>query len=305
MKYRLIEFMLSILIPTYNYDVYPLAENLQKRALKAELTFELICMDDGSDSNGNKSNEKINTLPNCTFIKHKTNQGRTATRQALAKKAKYDWLLFLDADVIPTSDAFLTQYMSFFDGIYSAVFGGIAYSQSSYKPENALRYTYGGRREVMDAETRNKNPYKVVCSANFMIQKSVFIKINALNLQHAYGLDYLFGTELQSERISIFHINNEVYHLGIDNNIDYLNKTKRALQTLHALHKNNKIKRSEISLLHAFTNLKSVGLNRLFGYTLNLLNTPIEKYLLKSKTPNLFIFDIYRLGYFCRIKSDS
>lgn len=296
--------MLSILIPTYNYNVYPLAQNLQKRALISGLIFELICMDDGSHSNKNLSNEKINELPNCLFIENKTNQGRTATRQELAKKSQYDWLLFLDADVMPKYDAFLTQYMSFIDGSYSAIFGGIAYNETSYKPENALRYTYGKEREVKDAEKRNKNPYKVVCSANFLIKKSIFIKINALNLQHAYGLDYLFGTELQSKLISIFHINNEVYHLGIDTNRDYLNKTKQALQTLYTLNETNQIKSSEISLLNAYSSLKFVGLHQFFGYILNLLNKPIERYLLKSKSPNLFIFDIYRLGYFCRISSN-
>ncbi len=71
--------MLSILIPTYNYNVYPLAENLQKSALKLGLTFELICMDDGSHANENRLNEKINSLPNCTFIEHNINQGRTAS----------------------------------------------------------------------------------------------------------------------------------------------------------------------------------------------------------------------------------
>ena len=101
--------MLSILIPTYNYNVYPLAENLQKSALKLGLTFELICMDDGSHANENRLNEKINSLPNCTFIEHNINQGRTATRHALAKKSQYDWLLFLDADVLPRNNDFLTQ----------------------------------------------------------------------------------------------------------------------------------------------------------------------------------------------------
>lgn len=297
--------MLSILIPTYNYNVYPLVQNLQERAQISGLTFELICIDDGSHSAQNLTNEKINELPNCTFIENKTNQGRTATRQELAKKAQYDWLLFLDADVMPKYDAFLTQYMSFIDGSYSAVFGGISYNETSYKPENALRYTYGKEREVIDQEKRNKNPYKVVCSANFMIKKSVFIKINTLNLQHSYGLDYLFGTELQSKMVSIFHITNEVYHFGIDTNNDYLKKTKQALQTLYTLNKTNQLKNSEISLLKAYSNLKALRLHHVFGYNLNLLNKPIERYLLKSKSPNLFIFDLYRLGYFCRIQSKS
>ena len=35
--------MLSILIPTYNYNALPLAEILEQQALKAGIIFELIC----------------------------------------------------------------------------------------------------------------------------------------------------------------------------------------------------------------------------------------------------------------------
>lgn len=302
---RVIQFMLSILIPTYNYNVFPLAENLVNRASNSDIAFELICIDDGSNSEINKLNEKINSLNNCKFIEQKTNSGRTASRHTLAKQAEYDWLLFLDADVMPKNDAFLTQYVSLISESYEAIFGGIAYNKKSYNPENVLRYTFGSKREVIDAKKRNDNPYRVTCSANFMIKKDVFLNINANLLQNAYGLDYVFGTELQSQQISILHINNEVYHLGVDNNVEFLNKTKRALQTLYTLNENDQINNSKISLLKAYFKLKSLGIASLFGRMLDKINNPIEKHLKTSKSPSLFVFDLYRLGYFCRIKSDS
>lgn len=297
--------MLSILIPTYNYNVYPLADNLVKRALKSDITFELICIDDGSNSELNKSNKNINSLTNSRFIEHSTNIGRTATRQELAEQAKYNWLLFLDADVMPKNDAFLTQYISLTSEPYKAVFGGIAYNPSSYNLENSLRYTFGNQREVIDAKQRNKNSYRVTCSANFIIQKTLFLKLNEHLQQNVYGLDYVFGAQLQSQKVPILHIDNEVYHLGIDCNLEFLNKTKQALNTLSQLYKNNQVKNSKISLLKAFSKLKLLGLNTFYGYILGLLNKPIENHLLNSKRPNLFIFDLYRLGYFCRIKSHS
>ena len=45
--------MLSILIPTFNYNALPLAKILESQALKLGIVFELICMDDGSFSNKN------------------------------------------------------------------------------------------------------------------------------------------------------------------------------------------------------------------------------------------------------------
>jgi hypothetical protein len=54
--------MLSILIPTYNYNAYPLASQLAKQSINANILFETICIDDGSLSKINIENEKINTL---------------------------------------------------------------------------------------------------------------------------------------------------------------------------------------------------------------------------------------------------
>lgn len=60
--------MLSILIPTYKYNTYPLVQELESQALKAIIPFEMICFDDGSFSVLKKENQKINTLINCCFI---------------------------------------------------------------------------------------------------------------------------------------------------------------------------------------------------------------------------------------------
>ena len=99
--------MLSILIPTYNYNAYPLALELERQALKSGIIFELICIDDGSFSALSIQNQNINTLTSCQFIRAKQNRGRTGLRQYLAELANYDWLLFLDADVMPKSENFI------------------------------------------------------------------------------------------------------------------------------------------------------------------------------------------------------
>ena len=54
-------------------------------------------------------NKKINALDHCSFLENEKNIGRTATRNILAKKAKYDWLLFLDADVIPLNENYIAS----------------------------------------------------------------------------------------------------------------------------------------------------------------------------------------------------
>ncbi|MEO8934166.1 MAG: glycosyltransferase, partial [Xanthomarina sp.] len=139
--------MLSILIPTYHYNAYPLAKELEKQALQADIVFELICVDDGSFSELNTENQKINSLTNCLFIEAKKNIGRTATRKFLAEQAQYNWLLFLDADVLPKNQDFLSKYLSQITPDSEVVLGGFAYKESSYSKNKSLRYNFGKKRE--------------------------------------------------------------------------------------------------------------------------------------------------------------
>ena len=65
--------MLSILIPIYNHNAFPLVEELHKQCLESKITFEILCQDDASQSVLNTFNEEINQLPNCSFISLKKN----------------------------------------------------------------------------------------------------------------------------------------------------------------------------------------------------------------------------------------
>lgn len=292
--------MLSILIPTYNYNALPLVETVETQALKLGIDFELICIDDGSFSPLNKENQKINYLTNCKFIENIKNIGSYATRKLLAQKAQYDWLLFLDADVIPKKDNFLENYLTTMKADADVVFGGFAYYDTRPDENKRLRYTIGKHREEVPATSRNKNPYKVIISANFLIKKQSFIKINQEDIINVYGLDYLFAALLKLNKIEVNHIDNEVYHLGIDDNQSYLEKTNKAVETLSYLYSSKKIQSNTISLLKSYKILRVFGLSRLFGMFMLRFNKKIETNL-TGKSPNLFLFDLYRLGNFCRI----
>ena len=91
--------MLSILIPTYNYNIFPLVTELVNQAKVLKIEFEIITIDDGSNQ-FQIENHKINHLENCSYTVLSNNIGRSSIRNLLAKKAKFKWLLFLDADGI-------------------------------------------------------------------------------------------------------------------------------------------------------------------------------------------------------------
>ncbi len=55
--------MLSILIPTYNYNTFSLVEELTNQAIATGISFEIIVLDDGStDQISLKENSKINIM---------------------------------------------------------------------------------------------------------------------------------------------------------------------------------------------------------------------------------------------------
>jgi len=294
--------MLSILIPTYNFNAYPLALAIEQQALKANITYELICIDDGSFSQHNIENQKINSLTHCKFIEGKQNIGRNANRHLLAIKAQYDWLLFIDSDVLPKHEDYIFKYLDILKQDNDAVFGGFAYYDQEADTNKSLRYTFGKHREEVPAVVRNKKPYKVIISANFLIKKSLFLNINKAEIKNLYGLDYLFGGLLSSQKCKVYHIDNEVYHLGIDTNKNYLDKTKKAVETLYYINKSKKLINHEISLLKAYQKLKFFALNRIFGKLMAGFNIKIEANLIGGK-PSMLLFDIYRLGYFCRLRT--
>ena len=292
--------MLSILIPTYHYNAYPLAIQLEKQALKANIIFELICVDDGSFSHLNIENQKINTLTNCKFIEAKTNIGRTASRQFLAEKAQYNWLLFLDADTIPISSNFIKNLVEYLNSNFQVVFGGISYQDIKPSSDKLLRWYYGSERETRSLDERLKRPYQSLISGAFTIEKNLFLSINSKFLNNAYGLDILFAHELRLLKTSVKHIDNPVYHLGIEESTKYLIKSKSALDTLSIMLKNNIVRKNATNLLNTYNKLSIFGIASVFGKIMLTFNTNIEKNLLGS-SPNLLLFDLYRLGYFCRI----
>ncbi len=104
--------MLSILIPTYNYNVFPLVNEVSEQCLSEKINFEIIVLDDASQ-NFHTENNKINSLDNCSYSILNQNIGRSAIRNLLSTKASFNNLLYLDADVRLVSNQFIKNYINF------------------------------------------------------------------------------------------------------------------------------------------------------------------------------------------------
>ena len=289
--------MLSILIPTYNYEVYELVKVLNKQAQDAKIEFEIIVLDDGSQKFQTENN-KINEFQFCTYEILKINIGRSAIRNLLAKKAAFDNLLFLDSDTIPIDTNFISNYLLQITKQEKIVSGGILYPELKPKKNQLLRWKYGNSREALSAKAREENPYLRLLTLNFMIKKSVFEKISfnetIPNLRHE---DTLFSYNLKQQNILVEHFENPVYHLGLDDFEVAIKKENESLVALKYLIENQLIPYDYISLSKLFYTLKKIKL----VFLLKVFYKTTKPLLLKnlaSKNPSLFIFDLYRLGYF-------
>ena len=290
--------MISILIPCYDFNALPLVKKLEKQALILGITYEIICIDDGSFSPLNEGNQQINALTNCQFIESKKNVGRIANRKLLAEKAQYNWLIFIDVDTIPKNENYLETYLKYIDKT-DVIFGGFSYKKDSYSEQTSLRYTFGRNREQVSAKKRMKKPFKYIISSNYMINKQIFDKIEIPIGINGYGLDYFFGASLKYNKAKIIHIDNEVYHYGLDENQDFIEKTRSALDNLKYMYKNNYLKRHDISILKSYKILKGLLLTKIFYAIINTINSKLEANLI-SKKPNMIAFDLYRLAYLCK-----
>lgn len=289
--------MLSILIPTYNYNVFKLVNVLYNQAKEAKIEFEIIVLDDGSQK-FQIENNKINEFQFCTYEILKVNIGRSAIRNLLAKKAAFENLLFLDSDTIPINPNFISNYLLQITTSEKIVSGGILYPELKPKESQSLRWKYGNSREALLAKVRNESPYLRLLTLNFMIKKSVFKKVSfnetIPNLRHE---DTLFSYNLKQQNICVEHFDNPVYHLGLDDFEVAINKENESLIALKFLVENQLVPYDYISLSKLFYALKKMQL----VFLLKEFYKTAKPFLLKnlaSKNPSLFIFDLYRLGYF-------
>ena len=290
--------MLSILIPVYNYNISNLVQEIHKQVTKLDIEFEIICFNDNSTSYSSENSLTISSLLNAKIINSKKNLGRVHARQVLCDNSNYDWLLFLDADVLPKSDTFIQNYINNLSCGYDAFFGGFAYTKKRPKPESILRWKYGRKFEEIDANKRNKKPHQLIISANFLIRKATFSKINSKIERKSYGLDNYFASLLKQNNINVLHLNNEVYHYGLENSKRYLEKTEETIITIIWAFNNKKLPEHDQKLLLLFERIKKIRLNYFLSFLYNCFRLIIKRNLL-GKNPNLYLLQFYKLLYIC------
>ena len=284
---------LSILIPTFNDPCSTLVHNLHQQAEALGMTYEILVADDGSTQEKVlEENRSINALPHCQLIERGVNAGRASIRNFLAQQARYAWLLFIDSDMVVCRNDYLRKYASCEET--PIVDGGVVIG--ACKPGN-LRSLYEKAAESKHTpEERQLSPYRDFHTANFMIKRTLMLEQPFDERFKSYGYeDVLFGKAMELGAVPILHIDNPMSFEIFEDNEYFVSKTEEGLRTLYEF-------RTELQ-----------GYSRLLDRIQNLPHTPIrwwhksfgaiERKHLTSRHPSLWVFNLYKIGYFLSIAS--
>ena len=292
---------LSILIPSYNSIVEPTVRKLsilcERITMDAPQPFhyEIIVADDGSEQTEKvETNKAINSIPHCQFFVKERNSGSASTRNFLATKSQYEWLLFVDSDMeIPGMD-FIMKYLPCDQT--DVTNGGIKVGATWVTHCHNLRYLYEKKAEANHtSDRRQKAGFREFRSTNFIIRRSCILAHTFDERFQKSGYeDVMFGKTLQEIEATILHVDNPLILSDFENNENFMKKTEHNLATLHQFR------------------LELKGYSRLIDCADGFLSFPIrlwhsvfgrlERRNLTSNHPRLWLYTLYRLGYYSSLK---
>lgn len=284
---------LSVLVPTYNYDCSHLVQELCKQLPQDG---EIIVGDDCSTDNEIIRTIGLNSeFPQCRILRPSHNLGRAAIRNALAREAKGEWLLFIDADAEVRSLSFIDDYLAATEHAL-VVCGGTGNLSRCPRPSARLRFDYEVAAEKrLTLEHRRRNPYAQFTTFNFLIKRDLFLSIGFDERCKEYGHeDTRFGLSLKQRGIAIHHIDNKLTHLGLEDADEYLAKTETALRSLASMdiEQRQHVRVSALALRLERWNLLCL-IRFIFKTT-----KPLLRANLLGKHPSQKFFAFYKLGFY-------
>jgi len=290
---------LSILIPTYNDVCTHLISVLQQQADALGTAYEIIVADDGSTHEDVIiENRSINLLPHCRYVERKENVGRAAIRNFLANEAIHPFLLFIDADMVVPDDDFLKRYAE--HPCNTVIDGGVIIN-GAHNVRQTLRYRYEKNAEHAHLTTvRIQHPYQHFHTANFLVAQNIMLTHPFDNRFRNYGYeDVFFGKQLQENHIEIAHIDNPLSFEVFEDNASFISKTEEGLRTLYQFQQELSGFSNMLIIIQRLRQWKLLPVIRLWH---QLFGTT-ERWLLVGNHAPLWLFSLYRLGFFLHIKA--
>ncbi|MCW1147614.1 glycosyltransferase [Flavobacterium lacisediminis] len=296
--------MLSILIPTYNYNVYPLVTELKNQADAIGIAYEILVQDDASKY-FLEENTEINLLQHCSYTLNHENLGRGNNINLLNNRAQFQYVLIMEADAFPEKKTYLQDVIASINPETQVLFGGVNYPNEKPEKDKLLRWKYGNERESIPLSERLKNPYHFVFTWNLLLKKEILSNYHFPYNVKDYGYeDVVFIKQLKENNIPIQHIENRLVHFNIESSSTFIEKTEKAVTTLNQLIGNKKLDLKDTKIGKAYNIIQFWQLDILIRFLFKKLSKKMISNL-TSSNPSLLILDLYKLGYFCLLNQEK
>lgn len=285
---------LSVLIPTFNYNARALVVSMLELAKAEGIDADVVVGDDASTAETAWMDEVEREL-GVRVVHSAHNLGRARICNLIADESTGEWLLIVDADAAVPDDFSLKKYLDA-GAAAPVVCGGLYHPDVNPNPEATLRYKYERNADRhRSAEIRNRHPHRKLSTFNLLVRRDVFMNTRFDERCTEYGYeDALFGVQLGYEGIPIMHIDNPLVHMGLDTNQEFLAKTETAMCTLQRI---ADLMPHDIGVMGTVHKLQQWHLTGAVRAFYKLFRKPMRSNLL-SHHPSLFIFKLYKLGYF-------
>lgn len=229
---------LSILIPVYNWDISALLKILyaQCSELSGPEQVEIIVADDGSSQ---KYDNRLiaEQLSGIIYKELPENIGRASVRNYLIGLSQGEYVLFLDADMLPDQEDFVKTYVELARSGKQIICGGISYRQFEQGDPSSSFHIYKSlKTEALPADTRSKMPWRYVFTSNIMLRSDILQSVRFDPRFTSYGFEDIEWAIRLAESYQVNHIDNTCSHMGVLDKGQVFKRMREAINNHYLLY---------------------------------------------------------------------
>ena len=221
---------LSVLIPFYRDNPSMLLSELLAQAERLR-GVEILIYDDGTlDPKicATLAAQVKDASSPVTLLIAEQNMGRATARNTLQEKARGEWVLFLDADMRPGSEQFLSNYIALIEAdAGDIIFGGFTVPETASRSEELHR----ALSEVSDclafSERQAAGP-QYVATSNLCVRKAVLLAEPFDSGFVGWGWEDSEWAARVARRYTLIHAENTALHLGLESDDTLLKRFKES-----------------------------------------------------------------------------
>lgn len=209
---------LSVLIPFYKDNAADLLVALDQEV--TDQPVEILIYDDGSgvaDLTATIAAVVKQAKRPMRLITNAQNQGRSGARNGLYLEARADWVLFLDADMLPSKADFLQSYVSLLSQSKAdIIFGGFEVENTAVDPDRDLHRALSEVSDCLSLAERQAGGPQYVASSNLCVRKHVLASEPFDTAFTGWGWEDSEWAARVDKRFTLLHADNPAIHLGLE-----------------------------------------------------------------------------------------